>query len=173
MKKRILIKVIVCLSFVAVAVAAVWGIRIYLRKKDSNWKIAKELYRVETALQEIDEEWKLDSLSKVTPFHYQNPDGSVISYYCCTTTYVGDEPTEYPGLHKTALDMVVDLDALENRRDCEVNGLEAVMGELDEKTYLCWTISPKYSCVIEYASGTIKEADIFRMAASIAKIDEQ
>jgi len=59
------------------------------------------------------------------------------------------------------------MDTLENRRDCEVNGLEAVIGELDGLTYLCWTISPTYSCVLEYTAGSIPEADIFRMAESV------
>ena len=153
----------------AVAAAAIFGIKIYQRETDPYWQIAKELYKVESALQEIDEDWKMESLSQVTPYQYQNPEGDTITYYCCTTTYVGDEPTKYSGLHKAALDQVVDIDKLENRRDCEVSSLEAVMGELDGKTYLCWTISPKYSCVIEYVPDTIEEADVFRMAESVSE----
>ena len=60
------------------------------------------------------------------------------------------------------------MDALENRRDCEVNDKEAVIGELDGQTYLCWTISPTYSCILEYTARAIPEADIFRMAASVS-----
>ena len=113
--------------------------------------------------------WELQSLTQVTPYCYQNPDGDTITYYCCITTYVGDEPSEYFGLNQSALEQVVDMDALENRRDCEVNGLEAVMGELDGKTYLCWTISPTYSCVLEYTAESASEADILRMAESVGE----
>lgn len=80
-----------------------------------------------------------------------------------------DAPAEYFGLNQPALEQVVNIDALDNCRDCEVNGLEAVVGELDGKTYLCWTISPTYSCVLEYTAGTIPEADIFRMAESVGE----
>ena len=110
---------------------------------------------------------ELQSFTQVTPYCYQNPDGDTITYYCCITTYVGDEPSAYFGLNQSALEQVVDMDTLENRRDCEVNGLEAIMGELNGQTYLCWTISPTYSCVLEYTAGSISEADIFRMAESV------
>ena len=144
-------------------------IEVQKRENNPNWQIAKKLYNVESALQEIDESWELQSLTQVTPYCYQNPDGDTITYYCCITTYVDDEPAESFGLNKTALEQVVDMDALEKRRDCEVNGLEAVMGELDGKTYLCWTISPTHSCVLEYTDESASEADILRMAESVGE----
>ena len=169
MKKKIIVGIIVCISLVVIIVGIVWGIHIYQREQDPNWQIAKKLYNVESALQEIDESWELTSLTQVTPYCYQNPDGDTITYYCCITSYVEDAPTEYSGIHKTALEQVVDLDALENRRNCEVNGLNAVIGELDGQTYLCWTISPTYSCVLEYTTGSVSEADILRMAESVGE----
>ena len=60
----------------------------------------------------------------------------------------------------------MDMDALENPRDCEVNGLGAIMGELNGQTYLCWIISPTYSCVLEYTTESASEADILRMVES-------
>ena len=167
MKKKIIVGIAVCAALVIVIVGIVYGIKIYQREQDPNWQIAKKLYNVESALQEIDESWELQSLTQVTPYCYQNSDGDTITYYCCITIYVDDEPAESFGLNKTALEQVVDMDALENRRDCEVNGLEAVIGELDGLIYLCWTISPTYSCVLEYTAGSIPEADIFRMAERV------
>ena len=70
-------------------------------------------------------------------------------------------------LNKAALSLVVDVDALENRNDRKVGDWEGVQGELDGLTYLCWTVSPKYSCVLEYTAGTVMEEDIFRMAESV------
>lgn len=165
MKKKIIAGIILCL----LAVALVVGIRLYQREQDPYWQAAKKIYNVQTALQAVDEDWKLESLSKVDPFTYRYTDGTEINYYCCTTSYLNEEPTELTGLNKTALDQVVDIDALEDRRDCEVNGNAAVMGELDGQTYLCWTISPKYSCVIAYTAGTVAEEDIFRMAESVGQ----
>ena len=167
MKKKIIVGIAVCATLVIVIVGIVYGIKIYQREQDPYWQLAKKLYNVESALQEIDESWELQSLTQVTPYCYQDPDGDTITYYFCITTYVGDEPSEYFGINQAALEQVVNMDALENPRDCEVNGLEAVIGELDGLTYLCWTISSTYSCVLEYTAGSIPEADIFRMAESV------
>lgn len=41
------------------------------------------------------------------------------------------------------------------------------------EAYLCWTISPTYSCVLEYTAGSISEADIFHMAESVARKPSQ
>ena len=169
MKKKIIVGIFVCISLVVIIAGIVWGIHIYQREQDPNWQIAKKLYNVESALQEVDESWELQSLTQVTPYCYQNPDGDTITYYCCITTYVDDAPTAYLGINQSVLEQVVAIDALENRRDCEVNGLEAVMGELDGQTYLCWTISPTYSCVLEYTAESVLEADILRMAESVGE----
>ena len=168
MKKKTIMGIIVCISLTVIIAGMTWGISIYRQEQNPNWQIAKKLYNVESALQEIDESWELTSLTKVTPYCYQNPDGDTITYYCCITTYVDDDPAEYFGINQAALQQVVDIDALENRRDCEVNGLNAVIGELNGQTYLCWTISPTYSCVLEYTAESISEADIFRMAESVS-----
>jgi len=168
MKKKIIVGITACITLMVVIAGTVCGIRIYQREQDPNWQLAKKLYNVESALREIDESWELQSLTQVTPYCYQNPDGDAITYYCCITTYVGDEPSEFSGINLAALEQVVDVDSLENRRYCEVNGMDAVIGELDGQIYLCWTISPTYSCVLEYTAGTISEDDIFRMAESVA-----
>ena len=169
MKKKIIMGITVCVALAVIVTGVLWGIKTYQREQDPNWQWAEKLYDVESALQEIDESWELKALTQVTPYCYQNPDGDTITYYCCITTYVGDEPSEYFGINQAALEQVVEMDALENRRDCEVNGLEAVMGELDGKTYLCWTISPTYSCVLEYTAESASEADILRMAESVGE----
>jgi hypothetical protein len=117
MKKKIFAGIAVCFALIIVITGAVYGVKIYQREQDPNWQIAKKLYNLESALQEIDESWELQSLTQVTPYCYQNPDGDTITYYCCITTYVDDESAESFGLNKTALEQVVDMDALENRCD--------------------------------------------------------
>lgn len=167
MKKKKIVGIAVCIAFVVAIAVTVLGINIFQREQDPNWQLAKKLYNVESALQEIDESWELQSFTQVTPYCYQNPNGDVINYYCCITTYVDDAPTEYLGLNQIALEQVVNVDVLENCRDCEINDKEALIGELDGQTYLCWTISPTYSCVLKYTAGSISELDIFRMAESV------
>lgn len=167
-KKKILFAIIICISMIAITVGIVWGYRIYRREQNPYWQAAKEIDKVQSALQEVDEDWKLESISEVRPFVIKGPNNVSINYYCCTTTYLNEEPSELEGLNKTALDMAVDIGTLENRSDCKVGSWCGVQGELDGLTYLCWTVSPKYSCVLEYTAGTIAEKDIFHMAESVA-----
>lgn len=166
-RKKILLAIIICISAIAITAGIVWGFRIYQRENDPYWQAAKEIYKVQTALQEVDEDWKLESLSEVIPFEIRRTDGPSVYYYSCITTYLNEEPQELNGLNTAALSQVVDIDLLEDQRNCKVGTLDAVMGELAGKTYLCWTISPKYSCVISYSSGTIAEGDVFQIAESV------
>lgn len=165
-RKKTLWYIFAFIAGIAFVGGSVWGIKLWLRERDPRWRAAKEIYTVQTALQKVDENWKLESLSEVRPYEIKRPDGPSIYYYCCITGYLTEEPGELNGLNKAAISLVVDVDSLENCRDYEVGGQDAVMGELDGQTYLCWTISPKYSCVISYTPGTVAEEDILCMALS-------
>ena len=169
-KKKHLLVTIICISSIAITVGIVWGVGLYKRESDPCWQVAKEICKVQTALQEVDEDWKLESLSEVRPFVIKGPNNVSINYYYCITSYLNEEPSELEGLNKAALDMVVDIDNLENRSDCKVGSWDGVQGELEGLTYLCWTVSPKYSCVMEYTAGTVTEEDVFRMAESVGGV---
>ena len=52
------------------------------RESDPNWQIAKEIYKVERALKEVNEDYECQSVSKVTPFPYTESEGNTIVYYC-------------------------------------------------------------------------------------------
>ena len=87
-------------------------------------------------------------------------------------TYMSNQSGGYTGLNTDALSMVIDFAQIRNRRECKVNEYDAFQCEIDDRTYLCWTISPKISCVIEYQADAVEEADIFRMAESVLLPDE-
>lgn len=166
-KKKAITIICICVVVVLVAGAVIQGIRTYNQEKDPYWQVAKKLYNVESALKEVDEDWKLESLSTVTPYTYANPEGDTIVYYHCRTAYLTDGEVKLEGMNTEALNQVVDIEALENSRECEVNGQTAIIGELDGRIYLCWTLDPENSCVIEYIADTFAEEDIFRMAESV------
>ena len=171
-KKKAITIICICIVVVLVAGAAIQGIRIYNREKDPYWQVAKKLYNVESALKAVDEDWELESLSTVTPYTYANPEGDTIVYYHCRTAYLTDGEVKLEGMNTEALDQAVDIEALENSRECEVNGQAAILGELDGRTYLCWTLDPENSCVLEYNADTFAEEDIFRMAESVQLPEE-
>ena len=50
------------------------------RQTDPNWKLAQQIYNMENALKEVDEDYACKSLSKVTPFSYADSVGNTITY---------------------------------------------------------------------------------------------
>lgn len=162
--------IFVFIAGIAIVAGSVWGIKLWLRERDPRWQAAKEIYRVEKALQQVDQDYKLESLSEVYPYEIKRLDGPSIFYYCCITSYLNEEPKELSELNQAALSLVVDVNSLENQQNCRVGSLDAIMGEMDGQTYLCWTISPKYSCVISYTSGTVGEGVIFQIAESVKEV---
>lgn len=136
-------------------------------KTDLYMSIAKEIYRVETALKEVDEDWKRKSITKVTPYTYVDSKENTIVYYYCNTKYFETEFDEITGLNTSVIGQVIDLTSIEDRQECLVNSWSAIQCELDGRAYLCWTISPEVSCIIEYTPGSIAEEDIFRIAESV------
>ena len=167
MKKKLLWGTGIIVLLVLVTLGVCRWIEVQNRQTDPNWKIAEQIYNMENALKEVDEDYECKSISKVTPFTYTDSKGNSIIYYCCQTTYIEDESGEYTGLNTDALGMVIDFAQIQNRQDCKVNEYDAFRCEMGDRSYLCWTISPEISCVIEYGADSITETDIFRMAESV------
>ena len=155
----------------AVALVLIVGIVRYIevqkRENDPNWQIANEIYEIENALKEVDEDYECQSVSKVTPFTYTDSEGNTIVYYCCQTAYLENEFRDYTGLDINAIGMVVDPELIENKRECKINEYDAFLCELGNRSYLCWTLSPETSCVIVYSPDVTPEENILRMAESV------
>ena len=167
MKKKLLW----CTGIVVLVAVIILEVCRYLevqqRQTDPNWKLAEQIYNMENALKEVDENYECKSISKVTPYTYADSSGNTITYYCCQTTYISDAHEENTGLNTDAIGMVIDFVQIENKRHCKVNEHDAFQCKMGERSYLCWTISPEFSCVIEYSADVNDDADIFRMAESV------
>ena len=167
MKKKLLWCAGIIVLLVLVTLGVCRWIEVQNRQTDPNWKLAEQIYKMENALKKVDKDYACKSLSKVTPFSYTDSEGNTIVYYCCQTTYVSDEYGDNTGLNTDAIGMMIDFAQIQNRQDCKVNGYDAFQCKMGERSYLCWTISPEISCVIEYSADVNDEADIFRMAESV------
>ena len=167
MKRKVLWAIGVGVLILVVVTVVARYIEVQNRQTDPNWQIVNEIYKVENALKEVDEDYECQSVSKVTPFTYTDSEGNTIVYYCCQTAYVSNESREYAGLNMDAIGLVIDISQIENKRDRKVNEYDAFLCKIGERSYLCWTLSPEISCVIEYTAEATEESDIFRMAESI------
>ena len=167
MKKRILRIAGICIMILVLIVGITRYRAVQKKESDPNWQIAQEIYKVEDALKEVDEDYECQSVSKVTPFTYTDSEGNTIIYYCVQTACLENESGDNTGLDMNAIGMVVDPEQIENKRECKVNEYNAFLCELGDRSYLCWTLSPEISCVIEYSKDSVEEASIFRMAESV------
>jgi len=167
MKKKVLLGIGTAIMLLVLILGITRYMKIRNRQTDPNWQIANEIYKIETALKEVDEDYECQSVSKVTPFTYTDSEGNTIVYYCIQTAHLENESGEYTGLDMNAIGMVIDVTQIESRRECMVNEYDAFLYEIGERSYLCWTLTPEITCVIEYSANTVNESDIFRMAESI------
>lgn len=122
------------------------------------------LNRVEGAL---DKEWKKQTVTEVSDLVYSDEEGNIIRYYICVTTYYEADANDQTGLNMDSISAVINPDEAESCRECAVSDLPAAIYQKDGRAYLCWTILPELSCVIEYDPAVESEADIFRMAESV------
>lgn len=159
--------ILIFVAIISIIAGSALGIKFGLRARDPNWQVAKAVCEAQIALQHVDPNSKLESFSEVTSYEITRAEGPSIYYFCCVTSYLTEKPVASSGLNKEVLSLIVDLESLENSMECKVGRYDAVMGEFNEQTYLCWTISSKYSCVITFTPGTVTEKDIFRIAESV------
>ena len=122
--------------------------------------------RIEEAMQEVDPDFKSLGYTEVTKISYEIEGGGDIQYYYCKTSYF-DEIPELIGVHLEAIRGVIDPDMAENSREAEVLDYDAIIYTLEGREYLCWSLSPEDSCVLEYTPGTISKDDIWMMAESV------
>ena len=122
------------------------------------------LNRVENAL---GDEWKKQTVTKVSDLVYSDDEGNTIVYHVCTTTYYEADSAKQTGLNTDAISAVISPDESESCRDCTVSGLPAAIYQKDGRAYLCWTIMPELSCVIEFDPVVESEEDMLRMAESV------
>ena len=157
-KKMWLIIAAVCMLLILVAII------IFANWPTPQDKIMDMLNRVENAL---GDEWEKKTVTEVSDLVYSDGEGSNIIYHICLTTYYGVEATAQTGLNTDAISAVISPDEAESCRECTVSGLPAAIYQKDGQAYLCWTIMPELSCVIEYNPTVESEEDLFRMAESV------
>ena len=172
MKKKVLLGIGIAALLLVLILGINWYMEIRKCQTDSYWQVAKEIYKVENALKEANEGYECQSVSKVTPFTYTDSEGNTIVYYCIQTVYVENESGGYTGLDMNAIGLVINVDQIESRRECTVNEYAAFLCEIEDRSYLCWTLSHETSCVIAYQADAVQESDIVHMAESIPSIAE-
>ena len=157
-KKTWLIIAAVCMLLV-LAVAIIFVIR-----PTPQDEMMDMLNRMENAL---GDEWEKQTVTEVSDLVYSDEEGNTIIYHVCVTEYYGVDAAKQTGLNTDAISAVISPDTAEGFRECNVSNLPAAIYQKDGRAYLCWTIMPELSCVIEYDPATESEEDMLRMAESV------
>ena len=157
-KKKWLLIAAVC--FLLVLGAAI----IFYNPPTPEEEMMEMLNRVENAL---GDEWKKQTVTKVFDLTYPCGEGSAVVYHVCITTYYEADSSKQTGLNTEAISAVIPHNEAESCRECTVSGLPAAFYQKDGRAYLCWTIMPELSCVIEYDPAVQSEEDMLRMAESV------
>ena len=74
MKQRILWIAGIFMMSLALVVGIVWYRTVEKRENDPNWQIAKEIYKVENALQEVDEDYIIEYARDVLGMYFPDED---------------------------------------------------------------------------------------------------
>lgn len=137
---------------------------IFVNCPTPRYEMMEMLNRVENAL---GDEWEKQTVTEVSDLVYSDDGGNTIIYHVCVTTYYGVDATEQTGLNTDAISAVISPDTAESFRECNVSNLPAAIYQKDGRAFLCWTIMPELSCVIEYDPTAESEEDVLRMAESV------
>lgn len=159
MKKKIRL-VVAAICIVLVLAGAI----IFTNRPTPEDEMMDMLNRVDNAL---GDEWTKQSVTKVSDLVYSDDEGNTIVYHVCITTHYEADSAKQTGLNTDAISAVISPDEAENCRECTVSGHPAAIYQKDGRAYLCWTIIPELSCVIEYDPAVESEEDMLRMAESV------
>lgn len=162
-------KVFIALGVILITIAISLGVSRYryMEKRDQYIAIAEEIYRVEKALKEVDEELERNSITKISSFEIKGPDGLAGIYSCCQSTYFGEFVVDENGIDSNVIGQLVDLDRIESTQKMKVNEYDACLYVIEDQSYLCWTASPEYSFVIQFNPDLLSESNVIRMAESV------
>ena len=90
------------------------------------------------------------------------------------TTYgeAGD-PSAVTGLNTDALNVLFPVDMMDSCEEMMIQDWHGALYKKDDTAFLCWTVDPEVSYVLEYTPSKMSDSEIIKMAESAAPIDEK
>ena len=141
-------------------------------KKEPELTADEILERFENAL---GDEYKKQTVSEViAQLTYAHKDGgNPIYYYFVKTTYYEADPAEVTGLNTDAFRTVFNPDSAETAEEMMIQDWHGALYKKDDTAYLCWTVDPEVSYVLEYTPSKMSDSEIIKMAESAAPMEEK
>ena len=166
MSKKKLLTILCCVFVVTVAVVVLATAKTFEDDEKIDAEKMREMAdRVENAILSVDDSYKKQIEIVTAPLTYQDAEGNTIVFTQCHVKYFDADSAEVTGLHTEAIESVVALP--EQYENCTVGEKIGAWFQIDDRAFLCWTISAEISCVIEYTPESVAKKDIFKMAESV------
>lgn len=96
-----------------------------------------------------------------------------IYYIILKTTYgeAGD-PSSVTGLNTDALNVLFPVDMMDSCEEMMIQNWHGALYKKDDTAFLCWTVDPEVSYVLEYTPSKMLDSEIIKMAESATPTDE-
>lgn len=171
MKKKLLIMLPLCIVVVAVIIAILVFAKPSAEPKTDDEKMREMAERIEDAIMSVDDSYTKQVEVVSFPMTYSDAEGNTIVFTQCHTKYFEADPADITGLHIESIKSVVELP--EKYEDCTVGDMNAAWFEKADRAFLCWTMSPEVSCVIEYSPESVAKSEIIKMAESVMPYESE
>lgn len=167
-KKKILLIVF------AVIIVAVGIVTAVVPQKEKEMDPEEFPERFEQAAEEIlgEDIQQISKTELVATLTFGHETDNKIYYIILKTTYgeAGD-PSSVTGLNTDALNVLFPVDMMDSCEEMMIQDWHGVLYKKDDTAFLCWTVDPEVSYVLEYTPSKMLDSEIIKMAESATPID--
>ena len=160
-----------------IAVVAVGAIFDLTSQKEKEMNPEEFPERFEKATEEvlgedIQQVSKTELVATLTYGHETDKDNNI--YYRILKTTYGEagDPSSVTGLNTDALNVLFPVDMMDSCEEMMIQEWHGALYKKDDTAYLCWTVDPEVSYVLEYTPSKMPDSEIIKMAESAAPIEE-
>lgn len=169
-KKILLIALVIALVIAGVIFAVVF-------QKEKEPDPEEFLERFEQAAEEVlgedvQQVSKTELAATITYGSETDKDNNI--YYRILKTTYGEsgDPSSVTGLNTEAISLLFPVDMMDSCEEMMIQDWHGALYKKDDTAYLCWTVDPEVSYVLEYTPSKMPDSEIIKMAESAAPIEE-
>ena len=171
-KKKILLIV------VAIVVVAVGIVVAVVSQKEKEMDPEEFLERFEQAAEEVlgedvQQVSKTELVATLTYGHETDKDNNIYYRILKTTYGKAGDPDAVTGLNTDALNVLFPVDMMDSCEEMMIQDWHGALYKTDDTAYLCWTVDPEITYVLEYTPSKMPDSEIIKMAESAAPIEEE
>lgn len=168
-KKKILLVVF------AIIIVAVGIVTAVVPQKEKEMDPEEFPERFEQAAEEIlgEDIQQISKTELVATLTFGHETDNKIYYIILKTTYgeAGD-PSSVTELNTDALNVLFPVDMMDSCEEMMIQDWHGAIYKKDDTAFLCWTVDPEVSYVLEYTPSKMPDSEIIKMAESATPIDE-